>query len=74
MKHAHHTPQLTCRQKEQKIMFCLTAATASIVLALWGFAWTLDAASTGTLSILHLGSLIGGMLMARVFTRIAYRA
>ena len=66
--------KLTEEQKEQKIMFCLTAAAASIVLALWGFAWTLEAASTGTLSVLHLGSLIGGMLMARVFTRIAYRA
>lgn len=73
MKHAHHTPHLTCRQKEQKIVFCLTCAAASIVLALWGFAWILDAASTGTLSVPHLASLIGGMLMARVFTRIAYR-
>ena len=72
MKHAH-TPHLTCRQKEQKLVFCLTMTAVSIVITLWGFAWTLAAAGDGAVSVLHLCALILGSLMARTFARIADR-
>lgn len=73
MKHRMPTTQLTERQKEHKLVFCLTAAAACIVLALWGLAWTLAAAADGALSVLHVLALIIGSLMARVFARIADR-
>ncbi len=70
----HRTPiVLTERQKCHKLVFCLTMTAVSIVITLWGFAWTLAAAGDGAVSVLHLCALIVGSLMARTFARIADR-